>query len=141
MREASVERLGREVKTAVVVTKGRDCRISYSLRPDDLVDVAPLPIFAWLGAFDDRMFRRVKMLGGVLIFRTVAATHVATVQTFAQMDPGVTDLQAIFTTVRRRLDGACRIQMSTSGGHSYSVAFDRTGLAFRLPPMPSIWGS
>src|SRR5689334_14215543 len=35
----------------------------------DLVDIAPAPIFARLERFDNRVLGRVKMLGGVLVFR------------------------------------------------------------------------
>jgi len=41
------------------------------------MQIAPLPIFAWLERFNYRMFGFFEMFGGMLIFGTVAATYVA----------------------------------------------------------------
>jgi hypothetical protein len=45
------------------------------------------------------MSGRVKMLGGVLIFGRIAATHISATQTQSQMDPAVTEFDAFFTNV------------------------------------------
>jgi hypothetical protein len=47
-----------------------------SLAHLDFIDVTPLPIFARLNRLYDRMFRVVKMLGGMLILRGIAAADV-----------------------------------------------------------------
>jgi hypothetical protein len=72
-----------------------------SLLPDRLVHVAPLPVFAGLERTDDRMLRRMEVLGRVFVLGRVAAPDVAAFVTEAQMDPGVSHLQALFAAVGR----------------------------------------
>ena len=43
----------------------------------DLVEVTPAPAFGRVIAFDDRMARLVKMLGGVAVRRIVATADMA----------------------------------------------------------------
>src|SRR5450755_4483265 len=74
------------------------------LLPHDLVDEAELPRFAALRRSHDRVFRRVKVFRGVFVHRIVAAADMAAFQTFAQVDPGCTDLEAVLAAVRAGLD-------------------------------------
>src|SRR5262245_25802910 len=80
--------------------RARDGGRATWLAQHDLVDVAPHPAFARLERPHDRMGCRLEVLGGVLVDRAVAATDVATRQAHAQMDPGITGLQALLTPVR-----------------------------------------
>jgi len=41
------------------------------------IDITPAPAFGWIIAFDDGMFSVMKMLGGVLAARLVAAADMA----------------------------------------------------------------
>jgi hypothetical protein len=43
----------------------------------------------------------VKVFRGVLVFRTVATAHVATLQAQPQMHPGVAHFQTLFAALRR----------------------------------------
>jgi hypothetical protein len=61
----------------------------------------------------DRVLRRMEMLGRVLVLRTIAAAHMATVQTHAQVNPSVPSLQALFTASRVRHDVKDRIEVRT----------------------------
>jgi hypothetical protein len=68
------------------------------------IGVTPSPILAGLDGLNDGMLRGVKMFGGVLVLRRIAAADVAAGETHAQMDPRVSDLEAVFTAARTRLD-------------------------------------
>ena len=57
------------------------------------------------------MFRRVEMLGRVFVFRAVTTAHMATVQAHTQVDPGVANLQALFTTLSVWADVADCVEM------------------------------
>ena len=59
----------------------------------DLVHVTPSPAFGWVIAFDDRMARLVKMLGGVAVRRVVATPDMAAGPAQAQMQPRRLNLQ------------------------------------------------
>src|SRR5262249_44482128 len=61
-----------------------------------LVDETPSPVFAGLQRTHDGMLGAMKMLGGVLVLRGVAASHVPALHAQPQMDPGVAHLQALF---------------------------------------------
>jgi hypothetical protein len=65
----------------------------------DFVNVAPHPGFSRLNRADQRVLGLVKMFGGVLVFRRIAATHVPANQTEPQVHPGVAHLHAFFTNV------------------------------------------
>src|SRR4051812_26636115 len=79
------------------------------------IDVAPAPAFARLERSDDRMLRRMEMLGGVLVLGVVAAADVATGPAKAQVHPGVAHLQAFLATVGAGAVGLDRPQMAA--GH------------------------
>jgi hypothetical protein len=88
----------------------------------DLVEVAPHPIFAWFDGTDDRMFDRVKMLGGMFVLGTVAATDMSARQTQPQMNPTVAHLQALFAALGLGFDGTNLIGMGTNFSHVASQA-------------------
>src|SRR6202042_924173 len=66
------------------------------------IDIAPEPILARLDRLDDRMFRLVKMLRGVFVFRTVAASDVSAFSAEPQVHPRVSHFQALFAAMRCR---------------------------------------
>jgi hypothetical protein len=59
------------------------------------------------------MLGLVKMLGGVLIGRRVAAAYVAAVQAEAQVNPATADFEAFLTAVRLGLYVFNRVEMRT----------------------------
>ena len=65
--------------------------------------VAVQPAFAWLRGGDHRLSAGVRMFGGVLIRRTVAAQRYPTCLARSQMHPVVTDLHALFAFGAKRL--------------------------------------
>jgi hypothetical protein len=63
----------------------------------------------------------MEVLSGVLVFRGIATTNVTADQAEAQMDPGISDLQALLAAVRRpRGNVADLIQMRTGNAHPVS---------------------
>ena len=60
------------------------------------------------------------MLGGVLVFRGITTTHVAAGQTKSKVDPGVSDLQAVFAAFGARRDLSDLIDVLAGFGHSSS---------------------
>src|SRR5438105_505530 len=66
-----------------------------------LVDVAPSPVFSRLKRSDNGMVAVVKVLGGMLVGRRVAASHVPAGHAQAQVDPPGSGLQAILAPARR----------------------------------------
>src|SRR5258706_13728147 len=78
-----------------------------------LVGVAPHPPLARLDGADDRMFRPVVVLRGVLVLRRVAAADVAALEGEAEVDPVVAHIQGLLTSLLRvpcagaLLGGAC----------------------------------
>ena len=63
----------------------------------------------------------VKMLSRVPVFRRVATAHVPALEAQPQGNPGVPDLDALFTHVLRRLGDFDLIEMTTFGSHDYSL--------------------
>ena len=100
------------------------------------------PAFAWLRGGDHPVPAGVRMFGGVLIRRTVAAQRYPTCLARSQMHPVVARFYALFAFETLRLfDGSDRVEMRTaSGGHD-----SFTGLVFclltRCVVMPSSCGS
>jgi hypothetical protein len=54
-----------------------------------LVYVAPMPVFHRIQRFNDRVVGSLKMFGGVLVLRGVAAPDVPAGQAHSQMNPRV----------------------------------------------------
>jgi hypothetical protein len=101
----------------------------YRVRTSQLIehffiDIAPAPIFAGLKRFNDRVLRGVKVFGCVLIFRRVAAAYVAARHTQTQMNPGVADLQTVFTAVGARRDFANLIEVCAVHSFSNNLSTD-----------------
>jgi hypothetical protein len=69
----------------------------------DLVDVAPLPVFPRFDGSHDRVSVCVEVRGGVAVFGGIATTDLPTFQTHAEMNPGVSDLEALLTALGVRL--------------------------------------
>ena len=69
-----------------------------------IVDITERPIFAGFKRTDDRMFRRLKVPGGVMIRRTVTAAHVPARLAQAKMDPLAARLQTVLASIRARRD-------------------------------------
>src|SRR5262249_48532228 len=69
---------------------------SSQLHPD-LVDEAPTPVFTGFERAHDRVLRRVKVLGRVLVLGIVAAADVAAGPAKAQMNPGIAHGEAFLT--------------------------------------------
>src|SRR5438552_2693772 len=61
----------------------------------DLVDIAPAPVLAGLERGDDRMLRRMVVLGRVLVLRVVATADVAAGPAQAKVHPGVAGCEAL----------------------------------------------
>ena len=76
------------------------------------------------------MSRLVKMFGGVFVLRRVTAPHVAARQAEPEMDPGIADLQAVFTAGGARRDITDLVKMSALVGHN--IVLTRTSIGNRL---------
>ena len=83
----------------------------------NLIDVTPDPVLSRLEGLNDRMVGRVEMLGGMLILRTVAAAHMSTGETEAQVYPGISNFQTVLTSIGARCDFLYLIKMRTSLCH------------------------
>ena len=86
-----------------------------------LVDIAPAPSLGWIIAFDDRMSSRMEMLGGMTIWRFVAAADMAAGATQSQMHPPRTDLQTFLAPVGARGNVRNRMIVGTRVGHGRRV--------------------
>src|SRR5215469_15766215 len=82
-----------------------------------LVDIAPYPVLSRLERLNDGMAGGVEMLGSVLVLGRVAATHMPTGETESKMDPGITDLQTVFTSLGTGGDVMYLIKMRTTLRH------------------------
>src|ERR1700730_11468896 len=68
----------------------------------NFTDIAPSPPFRRIVAFDDGMAGLAKMLGGVTVWRAVAAADMAARQAEAQMHPRRTKFQTFLASERAR---------------------------------------
>jgi hypothetical protein len=66
----------------------------------NFIEIAPSPPFWRIVAFDDGIAGLAKMLGGVTVWRAVAAADMAARPAEAKMRPGRTDLQTLLATER-----------------------------------------
>ena len=80
---------------------------------EDLIHVAPSPVFARFKGANDRVVRGVKMLRGVLILGLIAAPDMAANQADAKVHPRVSGLETILAPLSAGRDRADLIQMST----------------------------
>ena len=83
----------------------------------NLVLVTPVPVLARLERLDERVPGAVEMSGGVAARRTVAASHVCTGGTAAQMHPPATCRQALLAAVTARICRANLLEMSAGNSH------------------------
>src|SRR5882762_9595478 len=65
----------------------------------DFIHIAPGPGFAGLNGAYQRVFTSVIVLGGVLIFRRIAATDMSAFETHPQVNPGVPGFYAVLANV------------------------------------------
>ena len=72
----------------------------------NFIDIAPSPPFRRIVAFDDGMAGLAKMLGGVTVWRAVAAADMAARPAEAQMHPRRTKFQTFLASERAR---RCRV--------------------------------
>jgi hypothetical protein len=63
----------------------------------DFVHITPDPRLPRLIGTDERVLRFVEVFGGVLVLGRVATAHVSTGEAQAQVNPGVTRLNAVLT--------------------------------------------
>jgi hypothetical protein len=75
----------------------------------------------------------VEVFGGVLVLGLIAAAHVATSQTQAQMYPRIADFQTFFTAIATRSDLADRREMCT--GLRHTALFSRLGKVTKVHPV------
>ncbi len=80
-----------------VVRRGAAAKVQ-----NNLVDIAPSPPFRRIVAFDDGMAGLAKMLGGVTVWRAVAAADMAARPAEAQMHPSRTKFQTFLAPERAR---------------------------------------
>ena len=66
----------------------------------EFVYIAPTPGLTWFQRLHDGMLCLVKMLGGMLVFRGIAAAHVAALQAKTQVHPSVSHFQAFLAALR-----------------------------------------
>ena len=100
----------------------------------DFVDVTPAPPFRRIIALDNRVTGGVKMLGGVLVGRLVAAAHMAAGAADPQMQPAVTRFQALFAARSARNDVADASDMFAMGCH----ALLRSACNFKVTVAPEL---
>jgi len=97
-----------------------------------VVDVAPAPSLTGLERLHDRVLSAVEVLGGVFVFRRVAATHMAALQAQPQVHPAVTHLQALFAALGVRSDLLDLVEM-LAGLHGYPLQAHGPGKRNREP--------
>jgi hypothetical protein len=69
----------------------------------ELIYIAPAPAFARLDRFHDRVFHSVEVLCCVLVLRRIAAAHLAAYQALPQVNPSVSQFDALAANSRWRL--------------------------------------
>src|SRR5690242_7665502 len=85
-----------------------------------LIDVAPHPALARLNGAHQRMPALVVVPRCVLVFRRIAAAHLAALQAHAQRHPAVSHFYAVFALVPLCAGGLHMIQMRAVAGHRIS---------------------
>src|SRR5207248_2552551 len=100
-----------------VAARRRSCRLQVLVRDECLVDEAPLPALSRLEAADERVARGVEVLRRVLVPGRVAAADVAADLTETEMDPVVSDLQAVLAARGARGHVATLIEVRADFAH------------------------
>ena len=88
----------------------------------DFIHITPHPGFSGLNRTNQRMLRLVEMFSGVLVLRRVAAAHVSTDETQAQVDPGIAELNALLTNVRGRGSDFDLIEVGACCRHRFLIS-------------------
>src|SRR5208337_1480049 len=83
----------------------------------DLVHVTPDPALAGLDGAHQRMRCAMKVFGGVLVLRGIAASHMAAFQAESKMHPSVADLDAVFADMQLGVRDFDLIEMCAACGH------------------------
>src|SRR5215213_47821 len=94
------------VERGSVVARYRPVVWSFSVRQIEqhFVDIAPAPAFRRIVAFDHGMAGGVKVRGGVLVRRIVAAADMTAGAADSQMQPLASAFQALLAAERARRD-------------------------------------
>ena len=87
--------------------------LTISLNDFNLIYVTPHPTLSRLYRLYDRVLGGVKMLGRMLVFRGIAASHMTAFAAKTQMHPGIARFQAFLTTVRVWSNVPYMVQMRT----------------------------
>ena len=116
---------------------GRECALDVELSGSgkvqfQVVDVAPAPSLAGLERLHDRVLSAVEVLGGVFVFRRVAATDMAALQAQPQVHPAVTHLQTLFAALCVWRDLLDLVEM-LAGLHGYPLQAHGPGKRNREP--------
>jgi len=89
------------------------CGTTTSQLDHDLIDVAPAPVFAGLERLYDRVAGGVKVPGGMLVLRGIAAANMPAFEAETQVYPRIADFQTILTPIGARCDLLYLIKMCT----------------------------
>ena len=81
-------------------------------------------MLAGLKGLHDGMARGVEMLGGMLVFGTIAAADVAALKTQTQMDPGIAHLETFLAARTARLNFANLVKVRTLVRHRQLLLFE-----------------
>src|SRR5271157_1403620 len=92
----------------------------------EFVHVTPDPALAGLDGAHQRMLRAMKVFGGVLVLRGIAAAHIAAFKAQSQMHPGVAELDAIFADVHLGVLDFDLIEMCAGFGHNAPLCGQRS---------------
>ena len=83
------------------------------VRDHPFVDIAPAPFLARFGGTNDRMSRFMEVCGGVAVLGLVTASRLAADQALTQMNPAVSEGDALRALVLGRRDGTDGIAVAT----------------------------
>src|SRR5690242_758093 len=110
------------------------CGFAYHLADETFVHITPTPVLPRLKGLDDWVLGLMKVFGGMLVLRRVAAANVAALQTETQVYPAVAHLQAFLAAFPTRLYIANLTQMRARSGHVlllyFQAAFNGCGIPF-----------
>src|SRR5579883_1943934 len=84
-----------------------------------LVEVTPAPVFTRLKGFDDWVPHCLKVFGGMLVLRRIAATNMAAGQAKTKMNPRIAGCKAFLAPISARCDRLNLVAVVT-GWHEMS---------------------
>jgi hypothetical protein len=96
----------------------------------DLIHVAPAPVLPRLERPDYWVPGGMEVLRSMSVLRCVATTHVAAGEALPEVDPRVTNLQALFAALRRGLHVPDLVRVVTGSGEPS----EHLGVLLRYPP-------